>query len=530
MTESVRFIPLSFEELKSKLLQFKDAKKILLWNSKQSLECAYKDYNIVKKQLQLDLKAKKKKDQPPKGKFFIKFELKTGQYFTEASFVKKEKEYFTVEIAEFVYKGDRRQDERLLAYPHYQVHAFFKVEEEKEGENLLFINKRSSNEADSLQEIRRKTLLQEFSNLGPSAQELADNYMGFRVVDLSSKGISFLVNNFEKRYFKDHSTSFDIILNLSGERYNLSEGKIVYMVNYIYGKARNVTMYKIGMQFAANKKLNTTMKKYRDKSVESIPRGFFKEFSKKLTLFLLIFLGAACATGQQKIPETLKVKFDLTDKHGQYLVQKERGHLEKNKKIVTKKQIIGLVDGGKKILEKSISISRRGHLKGRLSILRPEISQYTVWFKGKKYFSELKLNPGKKGLDIRLISPEQQWNGIKTIPFPERKGIYCFFEQVIECVKATNFIDTAIRRKTGSMKLFIIWNGHPYFQEQYENIPDQVFSKAVFEYDGQHPRNGTRFTLQIAGQSIFYFLDDKKELLKKFWISQGLTMVKSDIQ
>ena len=80
------------------------------------------------------------------------------------------------------------------------------------------------------------------------------------------------------------------------------------------------------------------------------------------------------------------------------------------------------------------------------------------------------------------------------------------------------------------MQLYVIWNGHPYFQEQYENIPNQVFSKAVFEYDGQNSNGQIRFTLQVAGQSIFYFLDDKKELLKQFWISQGLTMVKSDLQ
>ena len=529
MSESLRFIPLSSGELKSKFLQLADAKQILLWHKEKSLECTYKDFKIVDKQFQIDLQTKKKKDKPLKGKFFIKFHLKTGQYFTETCLKKQEDGYFTVEILGSVYKGDRRQQERLLAYPHYQIHAFFKVEEENEEDNLLFINKISSNEVDSLQEIRRKTLLQEFSNLGPSAQELADNYLGFRVLDLSTQGISFLINSFERRYFQDHSLLCDIILNFSGVRYNLSEGKIVYMVDYIYGKARNVPMYKIGMQFAANKKLKETMKKYCDKSSD-ISRSFFKEFSKKLILFCLIFLGACSTASKQDQLETLRVKFNLTDKHGQYLVKRERGHLEKNKKIVTKKQIFDLKNGGKKILEKSISISRRGRLKGRTTILRPEISQYTVWFEGKKYFSELKLNPKAKGLDVRLISPEEQWNSIKTVSFPDRRGIYCFFEQVIECIRTTNFIHTAINKKAGKMKLFIIWNGHPYFQEQYENIPNQVFSKAVFKYDGYTPSGEVRFTLQVAGQSIFYFLDNKKELIKKFWISQGLSMVKSDIQ
>ena len=447
MSESVRFVPLSSEELKSKLLQFKNAKQILLWSSKGHLECVYKDFRIIQKQLQIELKTREKKDRSLQGKLFIKFDLKTGQYFSLAVFKEQNKTSFFVELTESIYKGDRRQSERLLAYPHHQVHAFFKVTEKSDDDNLLFINKISSDEADSLQEIRRKTLLQEFSNLGPSAEELADNYMGFRVIDLSTKGISFLVNDFERRYFKDHSILFDIILNFSGTRYNLSEGKIIYMVDYIYGKARNVPMFKIGMQFAPDKQLNATMKKYCEKSSYT-SRSFFKEFSRKLTLFCCLFLGA-CAMGEQKVPKTLRVKFDLTDKHGQYLVRKERGHLEKNKKLVTKKQIFDLASGEKKVLEKSISISRRGGLKGKTPILRPEISQYTVWFEGKKYFSELKLNTQKKGLDIRLESPEKQWNGTKTISLPDRKGNYCFFEQIIECARTVNFIDMAIKKKSG---------------------------------------------------------------------------------
>ena len=238
---------------------------------------------------------------------------------------------------------------------------------------------------------------------------------------------------------------------------------------------------------------------------------------------------ASCASRLPEKKRPFRVNFDLTDKHGQYLIKWERGHRGRGD-VVVKKQILGLSGEGRKVLEKVISISKKGDLSRKIPFLRPEISQYTVWFEGKKYFSELKLNEKNRSLDIRLESPEQQWKGRSSVPFPEKKSLYCFFEQLIECIKTTGFIHKAIKKQKGKKRLFVIWNGYPYFQEQYENIPQTVFSKSLFEYDGETPKGEIRFTLSTAGQAIFYFLDSHQELLKKFWVAQGLTMIKSDIQ
>ncbi|WP_372654696.1 hypothetical protein [Halobacteriovorax sp.] len=216
-------------------------------------------------------------------------------------------------------------------------------------------------------------------------------------------------------------------------------------------------------------------------------------------------------------------KFQLTDKAGKFLIEREKGFNKSKNQFIVKKVV--KATGGSKELEKLIVISKLGSLKKSLTILKPEISEYSVWFEGKKYVSRMEVNEETKSMDVKLFSPEKQWQGKSVFPFPKTMGVFCYFSQLTECARATGFIDQAIKRDSGSMKVVIIWEGYPYFQEQYLNIPNEVFTEGVFEYDGRNANGERRFTLNIAGQSIFYFLDSNKELMKKFWVSQGLSMV-----
>lgn len=222
---------------------------------------------------------------------------------------------------------------------------------------------------------------------------------------------------------------------------------------------------------------------------------------------------------------TNKVKkvFQLTDKSGKFLVEREKGFNRTKNQFIVKKSI--KVSGETKELEKLIVISKLGSLKKSLTILRPEISEYSVWFEGKKYVSRMKVNEKSKTMEVRLTSPEKQWSGKRSFPFPKTMGIFCYFSQITECARATGFIDKAIKRDSGSMKVVVIWEGYPYFQEQYLNIPNSVFTEGSFEYDGKNSKGERRFTLKVGNQAIFYFLDENRELMKKFWVSQGLSMV-----
>lgn len=251
-------------------------------------------------------------------------------------------------------------------------------------------------------------------------------------------------------------------------------------------------------------------------------------------LTLILFITSSCAYFKKvrgpkesnKLKTNYNDEFVLTDKSGKFSVLRESGFGNKGKEYIVKKRVFLYGGDRSKILEQSIVISSPGTLKGETTILRPKISQYTVWFENKKYFSELKLNLKEKTLDISLKSPEKQWNGNKKVPFPKGTGVFCFYSQIIECANISKFIKMSSEKETGKMNFHVIWDGYPYFQEQFDNLPSNVFSEAILEFDGRNKMGQRRFTLNVAGQSIFYFIDSKNRLIKQFWVAQGLSMEK----
>jgi hypothetical protein len=232
-----------------------------------------------------------------------------------------------------------------------------------------------------------------------------------------------------------------------------------------------------------------------------------------------VFSGTSSGSNNQKVTKT----FQLTDKAGKFRVDRDKGFNKKKNQFVVKKSVKSFESG--KELEKLVVISKLGTVGGKLSVLKPEISEYRVWFDGKRYLSRMKVNSQTRSMEVTLKSPEKQWQGTRSIKFPSGKGVFCYFSQITECARATGFLDKAIKNEGGVMKVFVIWEGYPYFQEQYLNVPNSVFSSATFEYDGKNAKGERRFTLKTSSQSIFYFVDQDLELEKKFWVSQGLSMV-----
>lgn len=252
--------------------------------------------------------------------------------------------------------------------------------------------------------------------------------------------------------------------------------------------------------------------------------------NKKLIIIACLSLFASCGGAAKKnVKDNLSDAeniFNYTDKNGQFVVRVNSGLNEKNKSFVTKRSMEVRGGGKEKILEQSVAISSLGVVgKNKVAVLRPKISQYNVWFEGKKYSSELKLNPAKKAIDVKMVSPEAQWSGTKQIKFPSSTMIPCFFSQVIECAKISGFIRKATENKKGSMRFLIVWEGYPYLNETFTDFPSDLFSEAIIEYDGKTKESESRFNLRVLGQSIFYILDDKDNMSKMFWVSQGISMV-----
>ena len=86
--------------------------------------------------------------------------------------------------------------------------------------------------------------------------------------------------------------------------------------------------------------------------------------------------------------------FNLVDKSGKFELRRESGYIKSKNQYITKRQIFSY-NSDRKLLEKSIVISTPGSVKG-VNVMRPSISQYTVWFEKKKYFTEMEISPKDK--------------------------------------------------------------------------------------------------------------------------------------
>ncbi|MGZ3787104.1 MAG: hypothetical protein ACXVLQ_01200 [Bacteriovorax sp.] len=252
--------------------------------------------------------------------------------------------------------------------------------------------------------------------------------------------------------------------------------------------------------------------------------------NKTIIVFLFVFSLASCSTAKsvKELKRGLvrgEEKFSYTDKNGQFVVIMSSGFNKKENTFFSKRELLAPGKENDKILEQSVVLSDLGTLKKKKTILRPKISQYNVWFDGKKYFSELRMNSAKKAIDVKMVSPESQWSGVKQIKLPNTRALYCFFSQVVECAKTTGFLTEAIKKETGSMNFYVVWEGYPYQSETFTDFPSELFSRAQFEYDGKTKEDEHRFNLKVAGQSIFFVVDKNQQMKKMFWVSQGISMV-----
>lgn len=220
--------------------------------------------------------------------------------------------------------------------------------------------------------------------------------------------------------------------------------------------------------------------------------------------------------------KNLEVVYDQQENSGNYVLKKEKG-FNKSGSFVVRREITDSGEGSAKALEKSISFSRSGVLKNGLKLLRPEKSQYIVWFDKQKYSVISEVLPKEKSIVFKMQSPERDWNGERKFKFPKSNGVFCYYFQLIECLAMTGYFNQLQKKRNLSAEINIIWEGYPYIREQYSGIPDEVFTSAVFEYDGKTEVGDYKFSLRFNNQIILYQIRKNFKYERVFWISEGMT-------
>lgn len=236
---------------------------------------------------------------------------------------------------------------------------------------------------------------------------------------------------------------------------------------------------------------------------------------KYVWLFLM-----GCASNGLELPR-YKKHYRLTDKSGQFVLEREVGFAED--KYVTKYQIVR--EGSGQPLERSVVLSTLGRLSKKWQVIRPRLFQYQVWLDRQKHSVKGALDAKNGGVDLTLQNPRSR--NRKHLKVPDGQ-VFCFFSQVIECAATTGFLTKAKSLKTGRMKLHVLFEGYPYFQEHYRHAPEGLFSEARLIYDGLTERGEMRLSLKFGKTTVLYFVNDKWEMVKMFWPSEGVSLVARD--
>ena len=75
----------------------------------------------------------------------------------------------------------------------------------------------------------------------------------------------------------------------------------------------------------------------------------------------------------------------------------------------------------------------------------------------------------------------------KVVKLDSERNLYCFFGQLIDCIKETGFFKTSKAKKNGVVYLSLIFDGYPFFNEQLGIFKSSPILESDFSFE---KRNG----------------------------------------
>jgi hypothetical protein len=262
-----------------------------------------------------------------------------------------------------------------------------------------------------------------------------------------------------------------------------------------------------------------------------------REVSLKIFIWFFIFILIGCSSKGKN--NNLLLHRD-TSKMGanvatEYLWQDLQGDatyirdsvLKKNA-LITRAQLLTKVGAEKKILEKSIMISKIGSVKNSngevQTVMRPEVSQFFVWLDKTKYETEIRLDVKKRGFNVSYKdSTQPEWLK-KFIKLP--RGVhFCFFSQLPECLKYSGILKEIKKHPEAKKDLFVIWDQYPYQEEIYNQIGEPLYVKAILLSEGLNKAGDLIISLEFRSQILNIQFDSNDQFLRFFWIAQNISVI-----
>lgn len=197
--------------------------------------------------------------------FVLSFVYKDFEFFVKGELESLEEEkHFQVIFKSDIYKIDQREVDRLEISNNVLALVFFHNKELFLGhDNIVYFNRKEGDLVSFLKGFQMNSFKDLFDEPNALPDKVASEIIGFKLLDLSNSGLSFLVNEEEKQLFDNKDKEFTMILNLKGKKYDILGGKIQYHTSISPSHLSSIEMHRIGMIFNVNSDL--------DEIIESLP-------------------------------------------------------------------------------------------------------------------------------------------------------------------------------------------------------------------------------------------------------------------
>lgn len=273
------FLKLNLQELINKLaLAIQDSTKIVFWkHNPRYYEGHLISHQYSPNNLRVVLKFDFLPVQMTDFEICLNFSLNEVEYFIKAKVLLQNEDEKVLEliIQEPAYRVEKRLQERILTYPRYQCFLYIRYEKYSPEENVLFLNKKDTQENAFFKKLSMKNSIQ--------TENDDEEVYGLRIEDINADGLAGIssVTEYEEilKSFKDKT--FSAVLMFETKSFTLAEIKMVYAMDYISPYFNNIKMKKLGFSFKHSASLKRELEDLTGIVLELTDyRNEFEEFIK----------------------------------------------------------------------------------------------------------------------------------------------------------------------------------------------------------------------------------------------------------
>lgn len=273
------FLKLNLQELINKLaLAIQDSTKIVFWkHNPRYYEGHLISHQYSPNNLRVVLKFDFLPVQMTDFEICLNFSLNEVEYFIKAKVLLQNEDEKVLEliIQEPAYRVEKRLQERILTYPRYQCFLYIRYEKYSPEENVLFLNKKDTQENAFFKKLSTKNSIQ--------TENDDEEVYGLRIEDINADGLAGIssVTEYEEilKSFKDKT--FSAVLMFETKSFTLAEIKMVYAMDYISPYFNNIKMKKLGFSFKHSASLKRELEDLTGTVLELTDyRNEFEEFIK----------------------------------------------------------------------------------------------------------------------------------------------------------------------------------------------------------------------------------------------------------